>query len=118
MNALIKSTFLGGLVVAGLAVGPMQANALGFQKTLHNNSGKVLTQSKFYDAVENTKPDLVARVFGFPDQILSLKKPNGELQGVVWVYRNAVKQDDGKLADARLVLIDGKLEYFALSSAI
>lgn len=118
MNALIKSTLVGGLISAGLVLGSMQANAIGFQQTLKSSTGKVLSQSKFYDAVENTKPDLVARVFGYPDQILSLKKPDGELQGVVWVYRNAVKQDNGQLADARLVLIDGKLEYFALSNAI
>lgn len=118
MNALINKTILGGLISAGLALGSIQAHAIGFQHNLQGNNGKVLSQSKFYDAVENTRPDMVARVFGLPDQILSLKKPNGELQGVVWVYRNAVKQDDGKLADARLVLIEGKLEYFALSSAI
>ncbi len=118
MNALIKSIILGGLVLTGLALVPMHANATGFRHDTLGNNGKVLSKSKFYDAVENTKPDQVALVFGLPDQILTLKKPNGETQGVVWVYRNAVKQDSDKLSDARLVLIDGKLEYVPLSDVI
>ena len=114
MNALIKSTFLGGLIVAGLTLSPMQANAIGFRHS-PDSVGKVLSKAEFYETLKTIKSDEVAKVFGIPDQMLTLKKPDGELQGVVWVYRNAVKYGEGKLADARLVLIDGKLAYFALS---
>lgn len=117
MKKNFKSAILGSLIIASLAFPAMQAGAIGFRHNLQNTSGKVLSEAKFNDAISNVRPDQVALVFGYPDQILSLKSPDGELQGVVWVYRNAVKQDDGVLSDARLVLIEGKLQYVALSKA-
>ena len=116
MNALIKSTFVGGLVVAGLSVGPFEASAKGFN--LKATEGKAISRDQLYKTLKNMPTDQIAKSFGLPDEILILRKPDGEMSGVVWVYHQAVKEKQGGLADARFALIDGKLEYVALSKSI
>lgn len=108
---LIKSMLVGGLVAVSL-----QANATGFNKTMQNTEGKVMASNQFYDVLATTKSEQVATKFGFPDQILTLKTPSGEVDGVVWVYKNAVQKADG-IKDARFVFIQGEMKYVALSNA-
>lgn len=109
--------FLKGMLVAGVLVAVTQVNATGFNKLSPAASGKVMSDKQFETIIADTKSEDIAKNFGFPDQILSLNNPNGDLQGVVWVYKGAVEKADG-LKDARIVFIKGKMQYFALSNAV
>lgn len=109
---LIKTLLVGGVVALAL-----QANATGFNNTKPQASGKVMQANQFYDTLATTKTEQVATKFGFPDEILTLKTPAGELEGVVWVYKSAVQQADS-LKDARFVFLKGEMKYVALSDAI
>jgi hypothetical protein len=54
--------------------------------------------------------------FGFPDQIQTLKSPAGETEGVIWVYRDAVKKPEG-MKDLNIVIINGEMKYVTLTNA-
>ena len=95
----IKSVLVGSLIAAS-----MQTSAAGFNKDNSNKNGKVMSATQFYQVLASTKSDQLAANFGFPDQIQTLKNTAGETEGVVWVYRDAVKKTEG-MQDARLSLI-------------
>ncbi len=111
----IKNIFINSLLVAGLVAVGTQANAAGFNKDKDNN-GKMMSSTEFYQVLSKTASDKVAVNFGFPDDIQTLKNSAGETQGVVWVYRDAVKKAD-HVQDARFVLINGEMKYVTLSNA-
>lgn len=115
MNALFNGTLLAGLVAAGLILGPLHATA-----NSSNTKGageKAVSKEQLYKTLKNLPTEQIAKNFGFPDEMLVLRKPDGEMSGVVWVYREAVIEKQGDLADARFALINGKLEYVALSKS-
>jgi len=109
--------FLKGMLVAGVLVAVTQVNATGFNKLSPTANGNVMSDKQFETIMADTKSEDIAKKFGFPDQILSLNSAEGELEGVVWVYKGAVQKTDG-LKDARIVFIKGKMKYFALSNAV
>jgi hypothetical protein len=111
----IKNIFINSLLVAGLVGSSVQVNAAGFHKD-KNDNGKTMTSTEFYEVLAKTGTDKVAKNFGFPDDIQTLKNAAGETQGVVWVYRDAVKKAD-RVQDARFVLINGEMKYVTLSNA-
>jgi hypothetical protein len=111
----MNQKFIKNILVGGFIALSLQANAAGFNKSVANADGKVMTSSKFYEILAKTKTDQITANFGVPDQMLTLKNTAGETQGVVWVYESAVKKADG-LKDARFVIIQGELKYVALSN--
>ncbi|MGB7816779.1 MAG: hypothetical protein WBL28_10565 [Methylotenera sp.] len=111
----IKNVFINGLLVGGLAVSSMQANAEGFHKGINNN-GKTISSTKFYEMLAKTKMDHLGYNFGKPDEIQTLKDTSGARVGSVWVYHDAVQKENG-VRDANFVIIDGELQYATLSDA-
>ncbi len=111
----INNVFINSLLVAGLVTSSLQANAAGFNKD-KNNNGKTMTSSEFYQVLAKTANDKVAKNFGFPDDIQTLKNAAGETEGVVWVYRDAVIKAD-HMQDAHFVLVNGEMKYVTLSNA-
>lgn len=111
---LTKNVLLSSLILANLA-GTFAANAAGFNHT-KTNDGITMSSEKFYATVEKTKSNQVAANFGFPDNIVTMRNPTGEVTGVVWVYRNAVNKQN-KVMDASFVILDGEFKYVALSNA-
>ncbi len=113
---ILKSALLGSLVLGSLAFGSFKANAAGFnQNSAHD--GKVMSPIKFNDLVEKTLPNQVASNFGKPDEIVTIKNANGDVAGVVWVYRDAVLKYRG-MQDASFVLVNGQMKYVSLSDAV
>lgn len=113
---LLKSVFLGSLVLSALTVGTLNVNADAFNKNIHHHN-KVMSSTEFYDLVKYTKPDQVATNFGKPDEMLTLKNASGEAEGVIWVYHKAVLAEKN-IHDARFVLVDGEMKYVTLTSAV
>lgn len=111
----ITKLVFGVFMVASLGLSAMHGHAAGFNKN-GQADGKVYSPVKFYDVVEHTKPNEVAKNFGAPDEVLILKAPKGEMAGVVWIYRDAVLKQHG-MQDARFVLINGEMKYVTLSDA-
>lgn len=111
----ISNVFTSTLLVGGLVVSSLHANAAGFHEGL-NNQGKTISSAKFYEVLAKTKMDHLGYNFGKPDEIQTLKDTSGASVGSVWVYRDAVQKDNSK-QDAHFVIIDGKLQYATLSSA-
>ena len=109
----IKSVVLGGLVASSLVLGSYKANATGFHQGINHN-GMSVTSAKFYEVLAKTKFDQLVYNFGRPDDIQSLKDTSGAKVGTVWVYRDAVKVENN-MRDARIVVIDGKLQYATLA---
>ena len=108
----IKSALLGGLVAGSLALGSFNANATGFhQEIIHN--GMTISSAKFYEVLGKTNFDQLVYNFGRPDDIQTLKNTSGEKIGSVWVYNHAVKVENN-MRDARIVVIDNKLQYATL----
>ncbi len=112
----MTKTITKGLLVVGLVAVAAQVNANGFGKSNVSTYGNVMPGKQFDAIIANTKTEDVATKFGFPDQILTLKTPKGDVEGVVWVYKGAVEKADG-LKDARIVFIEGEMKYVALSNA-
>ena len=111
----ISKVFISSLLVGGLVLSSLQANAEGFHEGL-NNHGKTISSAKFYEMLAKTKIDHLGYNFGKPDEIYALKDTAGARVGSVWVYHDAV-QKDNSLHDARFVIINGELQYAALSDA-
>ncbi len=109
-NIVIKS-----LLISGLAVSSLQANAVGFHEGLNNN-GKAISSAEFYEVLAKTRTDQLGYNFGKPDEIQTLKDTSGASVGSVWVYRDAVQKDNSK-QDAHFVIIKGELQYATLSNA-
>ena len=110
---LLKSVFLGSLVVGSLVAITLNASTDGIGAS---NSNKAMSPTQFYDLVKQTKPNQVATNFGKPDEMITLKSATGEAKGVVWVYHNVVVAQK-TLRDARFVLINGEMKYVTLSGA-
>lgn len=111
----INNVFTSALLVGGLVVSSLHANAAGFHEGLNNN-GITVTSSKFNELLANTNMEQLGYNFGAPDEIQTLNGTDGERVGSVWVYRNAV-QKDGNKQDAHFVIVNGKLQYATLSDA-
>ena len=111
----ISKIFINSLLVGGLVVSSLQANAEGFHKGLNNN-GKTISSAKFYEMLTKTNIDHLGYNFGKPDEIQTLKDTSGARVGSVWVYRDAVKKDNS-MQDAHFVIIKGELQYATLSNA-
>lgn len=110
----IKSIFLGSLVAGALAFGNFGVNAANNNHTAQV-ANKSMSSAEFYQVVATTKTKQLAANFGFPDQFKSLKNAKGEVEGVVWVYRDIVEKNNEK-QDALFVLVNGELKYVTLSS--
>jgi hypothetical protein len=111
----INTVFTNTLLIGGLVMSSLQANATGFHEGLNNN-GIAVSTAKFNEILANTNMEHLGYNFGAPDEIQTLNGTDGERVGSVWVYRNAV-QKDGSKQDARFVIVNGKLQYATLSDA-
>ncbi|MGB7816778.1 MAG: hypothetical protein WBL28_10560 [Methylotenera sp.] len=111
----IKNIFINSLLVGGLAVSSMQANAEGFHHG-KNRNGIAVSSAKFYEVLAKTNMDHLGYNFGMPDEIQPLKNTSGARVGSVWVYHGAV-QKENTVQDANFVVIDGELKYATLSNA-
>jgi hypothetical protein len=111
----IDNVFINTLLVGGLVVASLQANAEGFHEGL-NNHGKAISSAKFYEVLAKTKMDHLGYNFGKPDEIQTLKDTSGARVGSVWVYHDAVQKESG-MQDAHFVIIKGELQYATLSDA-
>lgn len=111
----IQSSLLGSILIGVLTFGNFNANATGF-KTPVTKNGQAISANQFYDILTKTSPKEVAKTFGFPDKISSLNNSDGNLEGVIWIYEDAVSEKNEKL-DANLVFIQGKFKYVTLSSS-
>jgi hypothetical protein len=111
----IKNILINSLIVGGLLVSTMQANAAGFHEGL-NNDGIAVSSAKFNEILARTKMEQLGYNFGAPDEIQTLKDTTGAKVGSVWIYHDAVKNDSG-LQNANFVIINGKLQYATLSDA-
>lgn len=111
----IQSAVLGSIMVGVLAFSNFNANANGFNKNINNN-GKSLSSNQFYDILNKTEKEDVAKTFGKPDSITTLRNDDGELAGVIWTYENAVSKKDQKL-DANFVYVAGQFKYVTLSNS-
>ena len=109
----IENIFINSLLVVGLLASSFQANAAGFNKD-KNNKGTTMSSTKFYEVLAKTKMDQLGRNFGLPDEIQALKDTSGNRVGLVWVYHDAVKKENG-LQDAHFVIINDELKYATLS---
>ena len=112
---LLKSAFLGSLVIGSLVAVTLNASA-DAANTGKSSPIKAMSPTQFYELVKQTKPNQVASNFGKPDEMITLKSAAGEAKGVVWVYHKAVIAQKS-LQDARFVLINGEMKYVTLSGA-
>ena len=117
----IKKQLVSSLMIGLFAFSSINASAMGFQKNIDDNgtvnlNGLVVSDVAFYQMLENTSPDKVSLKFGIPDSMTTLKAANGEKQGVVWTYKNAVKKDAANL-DANFVFVAGQFKYVTLSNS-
>jgi len=115
----IQSTVLGSIMIGTLAFSNFSANATGFQKNINkngsiNHNGLVVSDVTFYEMLNKTSTDKVAMKFGMPDTITTLKSADGSQEGVVWIYKDAVKKDTANL-DANFVFVAGEFKYVTLS---
>lgn len=111
----IKNIFINSLLVGGLAVSSMQANAEGFHHG-KNRNGIAVSSAKFYEVLAKTNMDQLGQNFGMPDEIQPLKNASGDRVGLVWVYHDAV-QKENSVQDAHFVIINGELKYATLSAS-
>lgn len=116
----IQRKLLSSLTIGVLAFSSINANAMGFQKNINDNgtvshNGLVVSDVAFYKMLDKTNPNEVSIKFGMPDTITTLKNANGNKQGVVWTYKNAVKKDTANL-DANFVFVAGQFKYVTLSN--
>lgn len=111
----IQSAVLGSIMVGVLAFSNFSANAKGFNKNINNN-GKPISTNQFYDILNKTEKEDVAKTFGKPDSITTLRNDDGELAGVIWTYQDAVSKKSGKF-DANFVYVAGQFKYVTLSNS-
>jgi hypothetical protein len=112
---IMKGIVLSSLVFGALVTSSFNANAAGFNKE-PNNDGTSMSSTKFYEVLAKTKPDQLASNFGIPDQIQTLRGTKGEVEGIIWIYHDAVLKQAGN-QDARFILIAGEMKYVSLSKA-
>lgn len=111
----IQSTVLGSIMVAAFVFSNFSANANGFNKNINNN-GKSISTNQFYDILNKTEKEDVAKTFGKPDSISTLRNDSGELAGVIWTYQDAVSKKEVKF-DANFVYVAGQFKYVTLSNS-
>ena len=111
----IQSVVLGSIMFGVLALGNFNANATGFNKNINKN-GNTISSSQLYDILNKTEAEDIAKTFGTPDKITTLRNDSGELAGVIWTYQNAVSKQDEKL-DANFVYVAGQFKYVTLSNS-
>ena len=111
----ISKSVINAVLVSGLVVSSLQANAAGFHEGLQNK-GITVSTAKFNELLANTSTEQLGYNFGAPDEIQTLNGTDGERVGSVWVYHDAV-QKDGSKQDAHFVIVNGKLQYATLSNA-
>ncbi len=111
----IKNIFINSLLVGGLAVSSIQANAEGFHHG-KNRNGIAVSSAKFYEVLAKTNMDQLGYNFGMPDEIQPLKDTSGARVGSVWVYHNAVQKENGA-RDANFIIVNDELQYATLSDA-
>ncbi len=109
----ISKSVINAVLVSGLVVSSLQANAAGFHEG-NNNNGIAISSAKFYEVLANTKTEYLGYNFGAPDEIQSLKDTLGTKVGSVWIYHDAVKKENG-MQDAHFVIINGQLQFATLS---
>lgn len=109
----IHSALLGSLMLGLLAFGNFNANAAKSNLDSKNNQ-KDMSSTQFYKEVAGVDAQELPATFGLPDQIKTVKDAYGEVEGVMWVYRNMVSSNKGK-QDALFVIIDGKMQYATLA---
>jgi hypothetical protein len=117
----IQQKLLSSLLIGLFAFSSFNANAMGFQKNINengtvNHNGLVVSDVAFYNMLDNTNPNKVSLKFGIPDTIATLKNADGNKQGVVWTYKNAVKKDAANL-DANFVFVAGQFKYVTLTNS-
>ena len=112
---LLKSAFLGGLVMVSLIAATLNTSA-DAANTGQSSAIKTMSPTQFYELVKQTQPNQVATNFGKPDEMITLKSANGDAKGIVWVYHKIVVAQK-TLRDARFVLINGEMKYVTLSGA-
>jgi hypothetical protein len=69
---IMNQTIIHSILVGGLLAASLQAEAAGFNK-FDNGNGKVMSSTRFYQVLAETKPDQIAAKFGFPDQMQTIK---------------------------------------------
>ncbi|MFM9835870.1 MAG: hypothetical protein ACKVOA_07185 [Methylophilaceae bacterium] len=111
---MTKLNLTKGVLITGLVIACLTANAQGFNKT-RGNTGIVITPELLHKTVAKTKPDQFALSFGMPDTIETMRDAAGNVAGVVWVYRDAVA-DNGKKMDANFMIVNGELKYVTLTT--
>lgn len=112
----IKSTAIGSLLLTAMAFTNLNANATGFHTGI-NNPGLVISSADFYKMVDKTKAATdVAKQFGRPDKIATLKNTKGVQEGVIWIYEDAVKEKSSKM-NANFVFVAGQFKYVTLSNS-
>ncbi len=110
----IQSSLLGSALIGVLTFGNFSANATGFESMVDLKRENI-TANKFYDLLGKTKPNQVAKIFGAPDKMASLKNNAGDQEGVIWTYEDAVVDKNEKL-DANFVFVKGEFKYVTLSN--
>ncbi len=111
----IQSVVLSSLLVGSLTFANFNAIAAGFNKKVSSH-GDIMTSEQFYQKLENTEPGALAKTFGMPDNISTLRSLHGDSIGVVWVYRDAVSAKTQTM-DANFVLVKGDFKYVTLSKS-
>lgn len=117
----IQNTLLSSLMIGLVAFSNINANAMGFQKNINNNgtvslNGLVVSDVAFYEMLDNATTEQVSLQFGIPDATSTLKSADGNKEGVIWTYINAVKKDTANL-DANFVFVAGEFKYVTLSNS-
>ena len=117
----IQKTVVSSLMIGLLALSNFNASAMGFQKSINDNgtvnhNGLVVSDVAFYKMLDKTKANEMALKFGMPDTIATLNNADGNKQGVIWTYKNAVKKDAANL-DANFVFVAGQFKYVTLSNS-
>ncbi len=110
----IKSAVLSGLMLGAITAGNLSANAKDVNKNINND--KVVSTNEFYKILDKTEPDQVAKVFGRPDKVATLKNTEGDQAGVVWTYKRVVSKKN-KILDANFVFVAGQFKYVTLSNS-
>jgi hypothetical protein len=113
LKQLIKSIFLGSLVIATIVFGSYKANA---DISASNAHKKPMSAAAFNDKLKQTSASQIASQFGEPDKIVVLKTAYGKPKATVWVYHDAVRAAHNT-QDARFTLVNGRLQNVVLADA-
>ena len=115
-NFNFNTLFITGFSVAMFAtpIANAGANPITYVPIIGNN--QTIPATAFKEFLKITSDNRVAKTFGFPDEIISAKDANDELQGMVWVYKDLVASEKGTL-DARFLIVDGNVQMYSLAKS-